>query len=82
MFLKSSLNPSFFHTAYDKVSLFITATHELGHALGLYHSDVEGSIMSPYLIEFPTTFKLPNDDVRGIQELYGNSHEIVILNYF
>ncbi|XP_064122157.1 matrix metalloproteinase-2-like isoform X1 [Macrobrachium nipponense] len=56
---------------WDHVSLFITAAHELGHALGLYHSDVEGALMSPYLIKFPSTFDLPEDDVRGIQELYG-----------
>ena len=61
----------FVFSAWEKISLFITAAHELGHALGLYHSDVEGSLMSPYLIKFPITFKLPRDDVRGIQELYG-----------
>lgn len=59
------------NNTYERVSLFITAAHELGHALGLYHSDVEGALMSPYLIKFPITFRLPEDDVRGIQELYG-----------
>ncbi|XP_042236595.1 matrix metalloproteinase-25-like isoform X3 [Homarus americanus] len=59
------------NNTWERVSLFITAAHELGHALGLYHSDVEGALMSPYLIKFPTTFRLPEDDVRGIQELYG-----------
>ncbi|KAG0722991.1 Matrix metalloproteinase-14 [Chionoecetes opilio] len=58
------------NNTWERVSLFITAAHELGHALGLYHSDVEGALMSPYLIKFPHTFRLPLDDVRGIQELY------------
>ncbi|KAL7635601.1 UNVERIFIED_CONTAM: hypothetical protein RMT77_014670 [Armadillidium vulgare] len=56
---------------YEDISLFITAAHELGHALGLYHSDVEGSLMSPYLISFPPDFQLPDDDRRAIQEIYG-----------
>ncbi|KAA0201316.1 hypothetical protein HAZT_HAZT002594 [Hyalella azteca] len=58
--------------SYEEVSLFLTAGHEIGHALGLYHSQAQNSIMSPYLFTYgPGTYELPHDDVAGIQDLYG-----------
>lgn len=66
------IRPSPRAASYEEISLFLTAAHELGHALGLYHSQAKDSIMSPYLFNHgPGIFTLPPDDVSGIQDIYG-----------
>ena len=49
--------------------MFAVALHEIGHIFGLMHSSIDGSIMWPLLQNGLHT--LHDDDINGIQALYG-----------
>uniref|UniRef100_A0A8D2CZZ2 Matrix metallopeptidase 7 n=1 Tax=Sciurus vulgaris TaxID=55149 RepID=A0A8D2CZZ2_SCIVU len=54
------------------INFLYTATHELGHSLGLGHSSDPNAVMYPtYGIEESQNFRLAQDDIDGIQKLYG-----------
>ena len=50
-------------------SLYYNAAHEIGHALGLGHSDVKSSLMWPLARKGKP--QLNQDDIAGIRSLYG-----------
>ncbi|XP_053312476.1 matrix metalloproteinase-18-like [Spea bombifrons] len=53
-------------------NLFLVAAHEFGHSLGLSHSNNPDALMYPtYHYTDPSEYQLPEDDVNGIQSLYG-----------
>ena len=51
------------------IDLVTVAAHEFGHSLGLAHSTVSGALMYPYY--GGAHRKLENDDIAGIQSIYG-----------
>ncbi|KAK2912630.1 matrix metalloproteinase-28 [Channa argus] len=52
-------------------NLFIVTAHEIGHTLGLEHSPVRHSLMSPYYRKLGRSLVLSWDDIIAVQQLYG-----------
>ncbi|XP_066915759.1 matrilysin-like [Clytia hemisphaerica] len=53
-----------------------SALHEIGHSLGLEHSNIYGAVMSPFYTSFyhpGVDLALTNDDIKGVQAIYGKS---------
>ena len=61
--------------SYHGTSLLMTASNELGHSLGLSHSNVKTSLMAPFYRGYEKNLELDADDISGIQILYGEKEE-------
>ena len=55
----------------EVVRLIEIAIHEIGHGLGLYHSEGKAAIMFPTYDPYEVKIRLAKDDIDAIQELYG-----------
>ncbi|KAG9491348.1 collagenase 3-like [Eleutherodactylus coqui] len=57
-------------------NLFLVAAHEFGHSLGLDHSaDRQALMFSTYRYVETNNFRLSQDDINGIQSLYGRRRQ-------
>ena len=60
------------------INLFQVAAHEIGHVLGLVHSNINKTVMAAFYDGYEPDFKLHADDIERIQ-VY--SHFINYLSY-
>ncbi|XP_067952028.1 matrix metalloproteinase-21-like [Watersipora subatra] len=59
----------------DRISLLLVAVHELGHVIGLNHSDVDTSVMNAiYHRKLRGDFELDPHDRREVRRAYGSCH--------
>ena len=69
---RSSLDVTFTSSRrFVSVDLFSVTVHELGHSLGLMHSNIPDAIMFPYYRGYSKDIKLHTDDIAAIRKLYG-----------
>lgn len=68
-FTETGTTTGWWFWAKESVSVLYVAVHEIGHALGLGHSNVRGSTMWP--TGKTGTPRLTQDDADAIRTLYG-----------
>lgn len=62
---------------YKGHNLFMVIAHEIGHTLGLEHSPVRHSLMSPYYKKLGKATVLSWDDISAVQKLYGTVSRVL-----
>ena len=70
--------PQFFPFPFPGIDLFSVAAHQLGHSLGLGHSDVHGSFMYPWYQGRRDNSSLPPDEAKAIIKLYGTKDKPLV----
>ncbi len=64
------------NTPADSFDFYTVALHEMGHMLGLGHTNVDGSVMLP-VIGLGVQHRVPSDDdVAGVRSLYADGTRI------
>jgi len=66
----------------NKYSLLPVALHEVGHVLGLKHSTDANAVMYEKYNKNSSSIQLSDDDVAGIQQLYGGFNFFYLYLYF
>jgi hypothetical protein len=64
---------------YDKMNLNTTLVHELGHTIGLDHSENMTAVMAPTL-QFPYN-GLQSDDIHGMEDALGQTENRQVTRY-
>ena len=67
MLINAQVNQIIHFMAITGTNFFFTAAHEIGHVLGLGHSEVEVAVMFPTYLKYRPDFHLDIDDIKGIQ---------------
>ena len=65
------------HGQQGTTDLLWTSLHEIGHAIGLEHSEKMNAIMWPWFEGFQPGLTLRQDDISGIQSIYGKVNPLV-----
>ena len=63
---------------FNGKDLMQTVVHELGHSLGLEHSDVSSSVMAPFYRGWDPFLQLTQDDEQAIASLYGEKEKVQV----
>ncbi|XP_050516407.1 50 kDa hatching enzyme-like [Diabrotica virgifera virgifera] len=64
---------------YDSTNLFMVVLHEIGHSLGLLHSNDETAVMYPW---YPNKLQnISQDDISGLEALYGRKSTSIPSQY-
>ena len=58
---------------FNAFDIETVALHEIGHCLGMYHSNVRGAVMYPFVDDNFMLRRLQQDDKLGIRQLYGDT---------
>lgn len=69
-FVFDSHNPPDRYPGSDRVHLYHTIVHEIGHALGLTHARSTTAVMGVFYPGFIFDIRLEPEDVNGIRQLY------------